>query len=1154
MPGGAATMRLKEELEYRVLGPLEVLAEGRPLSLGTTKQRALLGILLLGANQVFSTERLVELLWGDDAPETAPNVLQVYISQLRKALEPNGAPFRVLVSRPPGYLLQVAPDELDATRFQGLLEKAAGAGPAEAGVILREALSLWRGTPLADFADAPFVRSEAARLNEMRLRALEDRIQVDLELGHHRVLVGELEGIVAEHPLRESFCGQLMLALYRSGRQAEASAIFQQTRERLVDELGMEPGHDLQKLLKQILNQDPGLELEPRGMRTRPSRRPDLPRGTLTFLMTDIEGSTKVWDALPALAKPALVRHDQIIQEHVAKNQGQIVESGREGDSVLAVFTQARDAVACACDVQRSLQHEGWPPGIKMRVRIAVHTGEAELRSSHYVGAPLYRCARMMAVAHGGQVLVSKATEELVVDGLTGGISLRDLGLHRLRDLSRPEHVYQLLHPDLEADFPALETLGQAHNLPAQLTSFVGRQRELEEIKLAIAANRLVTLTGPGGCGKTRLAIHAAAEVAHDYPDGVCFVDLSLIADESLVATGVAVALTLHEESGQTLATTITEHLAHRKMLLVVDNCEHVLDGCAVLVGQTLAAAPGLRVLATSQEPLNIPGEVRLAVPSLGLPADDQVADLGALRESEAGQLFAERAKFAKPGFALDERTGPPVIQICRRLDGIPLAIELAAAQIAVLTPRDIAARLDDRFRLLGTGKRIVAQRQRTLLAAVSWSHGLLSESQKILFRRLSVFSGGFDLEAAEAMAFDGSVEIVDVVGLLTGLVEKSLVTAGEDGTGRTRYRLLETLREFGRARLREAGEESIALATHLDHYLEVGRRAEPHLLGHADQSEWLTGLDQDLAEVRAALAWGFKADPMRAAELATLLGWYWWFRGYVAEGLDWMETVIAMPSMKPAIRGAALAFAGRMASRQGAHRLAASRFLAAASVFRELDNLSAVAFVLFDLGTVARATGRFVRSRILLDASLALWQRLGDDRMAVYALQELGVLAMVTGDAGRGEDLIHQAIEQMRASGERWGLALNLANLAELRIRRGDTTGARALLAESLEITERLVDPVVAAQLFDYIGMVAVDEGLAATGLSLFAAGHALREHQRIRSATTHRELVDRWRSRGEQTLAPTAADAAWRNGLELQFPAAVTMARLVASEPSSA
>lgn len=1156
-------MRPEGELEFRILGPLEVVAEGRPLNLSGIKQRALLAILLLEANRVVSVERLVELLWGEEPPETAPNVLQVYISQLRKAMEPDGVPYRVLISRSPGYLLHVGPDELDAMRFERLLEKAADAQPQEAGAILREALALWRGNVLAEFANAPFALSEASRLNELKLRALEDRIQADLELGQHRALVGELDAVVGEHPLRERFCGQLMLALYRSGRQAEASDVYQQTRLRLVEELGMEPGRDLEQLLKQILNHDRALDFHPRTQTSSP-RKPLLASpsesaqrlgevGTLTFLITDIEGSTMLWNASPTSAKLALERHDRIVLEQVEKNHGQIIESGREGDSVLAVFTQARDAVECAFDAQRSLQHEVWPSEV-IRVRTAVHTGEAELRSGHYVGAPLYRCARLMATAHGGQVLLSKATEEVVADDLPPGISLRDLGVHRLPDVSRPEHVYQLLHPDLESEFPPLKTVEQGHNLPAQLTSFIGRQHELEALKLALAANRLVTLTGAGGCGKTRLAIQAAAEVVREYADGACFVDLSLVTDQSRIVNCLSEALGLREEPGRSLETTVLKQVAQKQLLLVVDNCEHVLAGCGVLIGRILSSSPDVHVLATSQEPLNVPGEVLWRVPSLGLPAADQSGAVHGVLESEAGQLFFERARLAKPHFAVDESTAPAVAQICRRLDGIPLAIELAAARIATLTLNDIVARLDDRFRLLGTAQRLAAPRQQTLLAAVSWSHDLLNDEQKVLFRRLSVFSGSFDVAAAEMLGWGRSVEVADVLSLVTGLVEKSLVVVGEGIEGSTRFRLLETLREFAKTQLIEAGEELETRAAHLNHYLAVARQAEPHLLGSPDQSDWLAGLDQDLAELRSALAYGFKADPVRASELATSLGWFWWFRGYVTQGLEWMEAVLAVSSAGPEIRGAGLAFAGRIASRQGAHNLAARRLLQAAATYRRLDNRPALAFALFDLGTVARATGHFTRARILLEASLVMWQRLGDDRLAVYAVQELGVLAMATGDTLRSEKLFQQAIAKLRASDEHWGLALNLGNLAELRIRRGDAGGARTLLAESLKVAELVVDPIVAAQLFDYAGMVAIDEGLAATGLSLFAAGRAIRERQGVKPATAHRDHLQHWGSRAERILGASAADSAWSDGLKLTFPAAMSMARSVAGNTTPA
>ena len=805
-------------MEFRVLGPLEVVAKGRPLSLSGGKQRALLAILLLEANRVVSTERLVGLLWGEDPPETASNVLQVYVSQLRKALEPDGAPYRVLLSRPSGYLLQVGPDELDSVTFERLLEKAAGAAPDEGTVILREALALWRGTALGEFAHAPFALREAARLNELQLRAFEDRIQADLELGQHRVLVGELEALVSEHPLRERFCGQLMLALYRAGRQAEASDVYQRTRLRLEDELGMEPGRDLEQLLKQILNHDRALDLESSESVAEPGNE-----GTLTFLMTDIEGSTKIWDASPSSAKPALERHDQIVIEQVGKNHGRIVESGREGDSVLAVFTHASDAVACALDAQLALQREDWPSGVDIRVRIALHSGEAELRSGHYVGAPLYRCARLMATAHGGQILISKATEELVWDALPDGVSLRDLGMHRLRDMSRPEQVYQVLHPDLPSEFPDLKSLEQPNHLPIQLTTFVGRRRELEEVKEALAANRLVTLTGAGGCGKTRLALQTAAEILHEYPDGAFFVDLSPVTDTNLIAACVATALGLREKSGSSLEGSVLEYLTRRRLLLVLDNCEHVLDGCTSLTTRMLAGAPELYILATSQQPLDVPGELRWRVPSLGLPpSEGQGADLNATLASEAVQLFVERARLTRTGFALDDRSGPAVDQICRRLDGIPLAIELAAAQMTVLTPQDIVTRLDDRFRLLRAGKRTGTPRQQTLLAAVTWSHDLLDEGQQILLRRLSVFSGGFDLDAAETVGAGGSVEVADVLSVLTGLVEKSLVVAEEGVGGRARYRLLETLREFARARLIEAGEEHEVIRSHALYYADL--------------------------------------------------------------------------------------------------------------------------------------------------------------------------------------------------------------------------------------------------------------------------------------------------------------------------------------------
>jgi predicted ATPase/DNA-binding SARP family transcriptional activator len=1148
-------MRPEAELEFRVLGPLEVVAEGRPLNLSGIKQRALLAILLLEANRVVSAERLVELLWGEVPPETAPNVLQVYISQLRKAVEPDGVPYRVLISRPPGYLLQVGPDELDAMRFEKLLEKAADAQPEVAGAILREALALWRGTALAEFANAPFALSEAARLNELRLRALEERIQADLELGQHRTLVGELEAVVGEHPLRERFCGQLMLALYRSGRQAEASDVYQRTRLRLVDELGMEPGRDLEQLLKRILNHDRALDLEPRTRSTsqrsllQPSGSESAHRlstaGTLTFLMTDIEGSTKLWDASPVSAKLALERHDRIVLDQVEKNQGEIVESGREGDSVLAVFRQASDGVACALDIQRSFQREDWPAGVDMRVRIALHSGEAERRSGHYVGAPLYRCARLMATANGGQILISRATEELASDALPEGVSLRDLGLHRLRDISRPEQVYQLLHPDLQSEFPALMSMEPPQNLPIQLTSFIGRQRELEELKLALAANRLVTLTGAGGCGKTRLALQTAAVMQHEYPDGAYFVDLSRITDQSLIAACTAAALALREKSGLSLEASVLEHLARRKLLLVMDNCEHVLEGCTTLTGRMLAGAPELRVLATSQQPLNVPGEVRWRVPSLGLPPSaGEGRGPDSVVGSEAVQLFVERARLARPGFALDNKSGPAVAQICRRLDGIPLAIELAAAQIAVLTPNDIVARLDDRFRLLGTGKRKGTPRQQTLLAAVTWSHDLLDDGQKILFRRLSVFSGSFDLDAAEAVGAGGSVEVADVLDVLTGLIEKSLVVAGEGSAGRARYRLLETLSVFARARLIEAGEDEEVRRRHALNYLDLVDDSEHQFRGPGAEA-WFDRLDEDHDNARSALAWALQANPELATRLATSWSWYRFGRGHLSEGRKSLATVLRDSNqVSKDVSIDALRAAGTLALFQG-DLDDAGRLYEEAWLLQGEEATERSATILIGLGNVASDRSDWAAAGAFYLQALDIARQCGAVGRQAAALGNLGEIALRKHDLPAARSLTEQAIALDKQAGERKMGAVGLVILAHVAMEEGGIDEALSLLRAALEVFTQFRDPLFTANTIAAFGVLAATQQQPERALRLGGAGTALKE--KIGSGDVFAP-AKAW-SEGHwalmrELLPPAAAEAAWESGKRMSLEEAVSYA----------
>jgi len=521
----------------------------------------------------------------------------------------------------------------------------------------------------------------------------------------------------------------------------------------------------------------------------------ELPIGTVTYLLSDIEGSTRLWEDHPDTATTMLARHDEIIESKTKAHGGIVVRPRGEGDSRFCVFARATDATAAALAMQLAFAKEPW--GEPFRVRIALHTGEAEVRAGDYYGSAVNRCARLRAVAHGEQILVSSATEELVRDALPSASSLRDLGSHRLRDLTAPMHVFQLCHPDIRGSFPRLQSLDTvANNLPIQLTSFVGRDAETQEIRALLEQHRLVTLTGSAGCGKTRLALQVAAELLDTFGDGSWFVDLAPVADPALVPQAIARVLGLQEERGTPLIDDILDSLRARRVLLVLDNCEHLLSASAQAASKILLHCPDVRVLATGREALGVGGEASWRVPSLSVP--DEGGGIEALAKSEAAALFIARARSADASFTVTDEDVPAIQQLCARLDGIPLAIELAAAVAGVLTPDQIAARMGDRFRLLTGGSRTALERQQTLRAAVDWSHALLSEQQKILLRRLSVFAGGFTLEACEDVCSGGQVEAADIFDSMSALVAKSLVDVQRAGRA-TRYRLLETMRQYAR-------------------------------------------------------------------------------------------------------------------------------------------------------------------------------------------------------------------------------------------------------------------------------------------------------------------------------------------------------------------
>jgi predicted ATPase/class 3 adenylate cyclase len=590
----------------------------------------------------------------------------------------------------------------------------------------------------------------------------------------------------------------------------------------------------------------------------------DLPTGTVTFLLTDVEGSTRLWEADPDAMEEALARHERMIAEAVAAHHGTLLKQKGEGDSTFLVFSRASDAAAAALACQRALQSEVWPDGIALRVRMAIHTAEAELRDGDYFGPTVNRTARLRATAHGGQIVVSQAAADLIRDRLPSGTVLNDLGVHRLPDLGRPEMVFGLAHPDLASTFPPLRSVdAYPGNLPVQVTSFVGRDREMKLIAEGFNSSRLVTLTGTGGVGKTRLAVQAAAEMLATYPAGVWLCEFAAVSDPASMLQALAVSLNMAPGTGALRGEDIAEFIGSRRMLVLLDNCEHLLDPAAELVDQLLARCPFVRVLATSREALDVPGERVIRLRSLALP-DTEVA-LDELVRVDATRLFLERAAAVGSHLRFDPSDAKPIAEICRRLDGIPLAIELAAARIVALSPSEIAGHLDERFRLLTGGRRASLERHHTLRAAVDWSYSLLGETERLIFDRLGVFPSTFDADAAIAVAGDG-IENWDVIDAMSSLVAKSMLVADRASSGSTRYQMLETLRHYARERLDAAGTADACRRRHAQHYADLTSREAVQV---ADEEQWLVRTAAEIDNLRAAVLWSLDAANEEDGEVA---------------------------------------------------------------------------------------------------------------------------------------------------------------------------------------------------------------------------------------------------------------------------------------------
>jgi predicted ATPase/class 3 adenylate cyclase len=772
-----------------------------------------------------------------------------------------------------------------------------------------------------------------------------------------------------------------------------------------------------------------------------------------TYLFTDIEGSTRLWETEPDKMRPALARHDAIVRTCVEGNRGTVVKMS--GDGVHAAFADPLDAVRATLELQRTLALEA-TEGVALQVRCGMHAGVGERRDRDFFGTAVNRAARIMSVANGGQVLLSHAVAALVSDRLPDGVSLRDLGSVRLRDLANPERVYQVVHPQLRQDFPALRSLeAKPNNLPQQVTSFVGRERELADIRNQLQNTRLLTLFGAGGLGKTRLSLQVAAEVLDDYPDGVWFVDLAPMTDQRLVPQAVASVLGVKEEAGHPVLEAVVKYVSDRKLLLILDNCEHLLHACAELATQLLRSGPHLKILASSRQPLHVAGETTYHVPSLSVPEPQRTVTIQALAQYEAVRLFVDRARAVQPSFQITDTNSRSVVDICHRLDGIPLALELAAARVRALSVDEIAARLNDRFRLLTSGDRTALPRQQTLRASIDWSYDLLTNGERALLRRLAVFAGDWTLEAAEAVAPGGEVLVADIVDLLSQLVEKSLVVLEPHGE---RYRMLDTVREYAQERLRESAEDADIRTRHLNFYLDLAEKARPELVG-PNQGTWLKRLDLERENFLAANAWCDTVEDGSGLglKLAHALKRYWLNRGLLGLGhrLSVGALARAGADARDGARCQMLFDAGQLGSAMGRYREASAHLEECLSIARELGNRVMVAAALQPLGLASLGLGDTLSARGHFEEAYALAHELNDGRQVAAALNALGQLDRLQGKLDSAESRYQDELRIARHGNDSEIIAAALLNLSMVSIGRGSVTNVRAMLLEVLVIAE---------------------------------------------------------------------------------------------------
>jgi predicted ATPase/class 3 adenylate cyclase len=875
-----------------------------------------------------------------------------------------------------------------------------------------------------------------------------------------------------------------------------------------------------------------------------------LPTGTVTFFFSDIEGSTRLIQQLGERYPDVLLAHHAIQREALAANGGH--ELRTEGDSFFIVFDSALEACAGAADVQRRLQEHAWPDGAAVQVRIGLHTGEATLVGNEYLGLDVHRAARVASAGHGGQVLISETTRALVDHALPPGLALKDLGVHRLKDLARPERLYQLTIPGLRADFPPLKTLeATPNNLPMQLTSFVGRDDQVREAKQLLARSRLVTLTGPGGTGKTRLSLQIAASVLDQFPDGVYFVPLSAIYDPELVPSAIAQALAISTTGRQRPIDALIDHLREKRTLLILDNFEQVLEAAPV-ARHLLEGSGGLRVLVSSRTVLRVSGEQEFLVPPLGLPDLKALPGLAALSQFEAVRLFIERAVAVKPDFEATNENAPAIAGICERVDGLPLAIELAAARVKLFSPPALLSRLEKSLSALGSGARDAPARQQTLRGAILWSYDMLDAGGRRLLGRCSVFARGGSLDQLEPVC--GPPEDVggEVVDALDQLADQSLLRRLPD-FDEPRFLMLQTIRDFAMERLDESEEARLIRDRHVEAFIALAQEAEPHLFG-PNRREWLDRLEIDHDNFRAALDWCLESGDAREAMRLSGVFWrFWQMRGHIHEGRARMLKVLGMPRSHEFLQERALALeaAGGLAYWQADMEVAQGFYDECLELTRQVGDQRAIANAIYNDAfpmVISRTT--VPRARELLTEALALYRELGDDGGAARTLWGLGNASYFDKDYTVAKPALEEAQAISRRLDDRFNLAWSTHTLGLVAVNTGDILAAKKHFLEALNLFIEAQDVSGITLQLDNLSVIARREGDAVRATRLAAAAVS---QQRATGTGLGGLLSNQEGRTGREGLSEADAARAWAEGQALTLDQAVAYAIDPAALPSA-